>query len=122
MALANNGAYYLQNNTAFDADDLNGSPISMGDEGGLVVWFVPDDYDGAVTIEATLDGNSWFEPAVYDVTSGEPATLATPTEGTAFFVPSLNGFTIRCRMEGGSDGSLTAFARKSHPLWGIRGA
>lgn len=122
--MAGSEVVVMQNATAFNATDLNGTPIAMAEESGIVFWCTNASYNGTLIIEATMDNVSWVPIAVYDTLNGVlAAALASIATLKIYFVPTLAGMTVRARMSAGSAGTLTVKARRvGHPLWGIRGA
>lgn len=112
----------MQNATAYNASDLNGTSMAMAEESGFVFWVTNSSYNGTLVIEGSMDGVSWVPIAVYDVLNGViAAALASVATLKIYFVPTLAGMTVRARLSAGSAGTLTVKARKcGHPLWGIR--
>lgn len=107
--------FTLQDAVAFNAADLNGKTQLVSSYEVVWMWFVPDGgYDGTVFFEASPDGGvTWL--AVQGVQPNALGTLitniASPTATDSVYVPIPTFSHIRARMDGGTQGSLTVFAR-----------
>jgi hypothetical protein len=114
--------YTLQDDTAFDADPLTGSPLVVSEYDVVWIWFVPvGGFDGVVNPEISPDGGeTWFP--IQGVESGDLATLVgtiTAPDGTnsyIYYMPSWAMF--RTRLSGGSAGSVTVKARLTNFNYG----
>jgi hypothetical protein len=124
---ANNNAYpqkirifALHRHTQWymDDDQLAGKQQLIPEFDVFTVWFEPENsYNGTVFFETSPDGCvTWFpiqgvSSAVLDVLVD---SVATPTSGVYYIVYVPSWCHFRVRMEGGTQGSLSAFGKMSN--------
>lgn len=108
----------LQSAVAYNASDLNGAAIETLNTPAMLVWFTPaGSYDGTATFYVSPDGG-----ATYFAVDGRAAStietplnaVATPTATVLYIVPVPSGCLFRVVMSGGTQGSLSVFAARSH--------
>lgn len=107
----------LQNATAYNASAsaLKGVTLEPGRDPEVSLWFVPaGTYDGTVTFQiSTDDGATWFAIDGRDSSIIEtPVNAVTsPAATKVYIIPVPSDCMFRALMSGGTQGSLTAYAR-----------
>jgi len=104
----------LQDNTAFDAADLNGTPVATKLYQAWLIWFDTTLYDGTATWEFSPDGGTtWL--GIEAVALSNSTTLVTskasPADTDAYLIHVPSHGALRVRMSGGSAGSLYVYGR-----------
>lgn len=104
--------FAFQTGTAYNAGDLTGKNLSVGNSNSLLLWFVPTSaYDGSIALQFSPDGVLWYPMPFYDITTAVGTalyTLASPGSSKAYIAPVPLNTTVRVLMSGGTVGTLTA--------------
>lgn len=108
--------------TAAAVGAANGTPAPIGEEAGLILWFVPASaYDGVVTFEFSPDNETtWYPARGYPLGTGVGVlSITSPLVTSIFYIPLPSTTSFRARLSGGTVGTVTVKARRTRQISGI---
>lgn len=112
--------YTLHDDTAYDAAGalLDGESLPIAQSNVVWLWFVAlGSYDGDVDFEISPDGGvTWFPASgSLDTSFGTFVNgVSSPVDSASYFIYTPSWCQFRARMSGGTQGSLTVYAKMTN--------
>jgi hypothetical protein len=113
--------YTLHSATAYNASAalLDGSSIPAINHPLVIIWFTPaGSYDGTANLEISPNDTTWFaiDGAAVDDLATPTSAIASPAATKLYRVQVPSLCSLRVRMSGGTQGSLSVFARQAQGI------